>query len=97
MTAKKSHGEKVRNRIIAAGVTLWPNVSARAIAAKIGLTHSGILYHFEDANAMLDAIAAHAVENGNSRVIAQLITSRHPAVASMSQRERRQHLAAACG
>jgi AcrR family transcriptional regulator len=94
-----SHGERVKARILEMGVRLWrvdPSyVSARRIGIELGMTHSAVLYHFGHSAAMVDAIAAHAVERGESRVIVSLIGMQHKAVASMSDAARLQHMRAA--
>lgn len=85
-----SKGEETKLVMLAAGVKLWPNVTARAIARKIGLTHSAVAYHFKDD--LLDQVAAHAVVTGNSKVITQLIATNHKAVRKLSLAERMKHL-----
>lgn len=87
---KKS--EKTKKRILDTGAKMWPEVSARAIARRIGMTHAAIAYYFTDD--LKDAIAAHAVQMGNSRVIAQLIASKHKAVRGLSAEDRAKHMAA---
>jgi AcrR family transcriptional regulator len=92
-----THGEKVKARIIAAGLELWrsnsASVTARGIGAKLDMTHSAILYHFGTANGLRNAIAAEAVRIGDSLIVPQLITARHPAVAEISINQRREFLA----
>ena len=84
---------KVRKSILDIGVKLWPNVTAREIARQLDMTHPNISYHFGDK--LKDAIAAHAVDIGNSRVIAQLIATKHKAVRKLSAIERQRHMDAA--
>lgn len=87
---KKSAGEKTREKILNAGVALWPDVSALAVAHAAGLTHPAVLYHFPDGT-LKDAIAEHAVDVGESRVIIQLIAADHKAIKSLSAADRIRH------
>lgn len=93
-----AHGAKVKLRILEMGLTLWridpAFVTARRIGSEIGLTHSAVLYHFKNAVAMKDAIAYHAVRQGESRVIAHLIAARHSSVANMSDADKQRHMTA---
>jgi len=89
------HGAAVRRKILDEGVKLWPSPSARKIAEALGITHSAVLYHFNGMEGLRNAIADHAVINGNSAVIVQLIGANHAAVAQMSDADRQHHLARA--
>lgn len=86
-------GEVMKKKILDAGVKLWPNVTAREIARRIGADHPLVIYHF--GSGLMDAIASHAVDTGNSRVIAQLIATKHKAVRKMDALERQKHMDAA--
>lgn len=90
----------VKTDILRTGVQLWRadvEPSARRIAAELQLSsHAAVLYHFATSVRLRDAIAAHAVAIGESRVIVKLIASGHAAVKSMSDAERVKHLRA-CG
>jgi AcrR family transcriptional regulator len=103
MTGERSnaHGLEVRKRILEMGLTLWrvdpAFVSARRIAHELGLSHSAVLYHFVTSSALRDAIAFHAVKQGESRVIVSLIGMKHPAVASMDDAQRLEHMRYAVG
>ena len=85
---KKS--EITEKLILEEGVKLWPNVSAREIARRIGITHAAISYYFKAD--LKDAIAEYAVLKGKSRVIAQLIATKHKAVRGLTVVERIKHL-----
>lgn len=87
-------GEETKQRILEAGVKLWPNITVRAIAAKLGISHPLICYHF--GKKIEEAIITYAIEAGKSRVIAQLIATKHPAVRKMNPVERQKHLDAVC-
>lgn len=91
MTAEK-HGDQVKRRILEMGLTLWrvdPSyVTARRIGHELGMTHSAVLYHFKHSHAMRDAIAYHAVKEGEPRVMASLILEKHKAVAHLSEAQR---------
>jgi AcrR family transcriptional regulator len=73
----------LKRSILDAGVAMWPDVTARSIARQIGTSHTIVLYHFRDIVGLKAAIAEHAVLTCDSRVIAQLIATKHPAVDSM--------------
>lgn len=94
-----SHGDRVKQRILDMGVQLWradPSyVTAGRIGHELGMTHSAVLYHFGHTAALKDAIAAHAVKQGESRVIVHLIAMQHKSVAFMSDATRLQHMTAA--
>ena len=89
-TVKQSHGDKTRERILNAGVKVWPNVSLSILGRETGLTHAAISYHFP-LEQLRDRVAEHAVAIGASRVIVQLIAEKHPAVAGLSGGERSAH------
>ena len=88
--AKGTKGDVTKLLMLDTGVKLWPNVTARAIARKIGLSHSAVAYHFKDD--LLNQVAAHAVDTGNSKVITQLIATNHKAVRKLSPSDRLKHL-----
>lgn len=85
-----------RQLILSAGVELWAKdpceVTVRRIADALGLSYHAILYHFATVAELRAAIAAHAVEVGNSAVIVQLIAVKHPAIARMHYIDRQAHL-----
>jgi len=93
----RSHGERTRAGIIAAGLALWretsANVSARAIGKATGLTHSAVLYHYGTSDALKDAIAREAVRIGDPVIVPDLIVSKNAAAASISDEDRRRFLA----
>jgi methylmalonyl-CoA mutase cobalamin-binding subunit len=90
----KSHGDKVKLKILDAGVSLWPDVSARSIGRRLNMTHSAVLYHFGDISLLRDAVANYAVEKNKSAIIVSLIAQGHSCVASMSDAERQRHMKA---
>lgn len=87
---KKSAGQKTKEKILNAGLELWPNITLQAVSKATDLTHPGILYHFPNGT-LKEAIAEYAVETGNSKVIVQLILVEHKAVSGMSPSERDDH------
>lgn len=93
MTAASVHGERTKQAILDAGLALWPNVSARGIGKRLGMTHPACLYHFGTSAALKDAIAREAVRIGRADVIRQLIVTGHPAVAHLTVAERQGWLA----
>ena len=79
------HGETIRRKILAAGVRLWAaggesQVTLERVALACNLTHSGVLYHFKSAGRMRHAVACHAIETDESRVIVQLQAINHRAL-----------------
>lgn len=88
-------GRDAKLRILEMGCRLWaanPSyVTARRIANELGMTHSNVLYHFDHSKNLVDAIAFHAVKEGDSRVITHLIAARHSAVLSMSPADKTKH------
>lgn len=100
MANKTKHGERVRFKIIEAGIQLWTdgghsNVTARKIGERIGMTHTNILYHFKDTAQLREAIAKHAVDEKNSKVIVHLIALNHSLVSNMNDAERFRHMSVA--
>lgn len=97
MVDDRSHGDRVKAAIIGEGLALWrdnpASVSARKIGARLGMTHSAVLYHFIDVEAMKRAIAAEAVRTACPVIVPQLIAARHPAAAALSSADRRRFLA----
>lgn len=96
-TAKSEAGERTRQTILEMGVRLWrvdpQYVTARRIAQELNLNHATVIYHFKHGETRLrDAVAFHAVKQGDSHVIASLIAMNHKAVASMDQTQRLEHL-----
>ena len=87
---KESHGDKTRKKILEAGVKIWPDITLSKVGRAANLTHAAISYHFPT-HELRDHIAEHAVKTGVSRVIVQLITENHPAVADLSEGERSAH------
>lgn len=82
--------EQIRRDILDMGVKIWPDVTAREIARRLGMSHPNVSYHFGEE--LKDAVAAHAVETGNSRVIAQLIATKHKAIKRLTVLERQKHM-----
>lgn len=89
-----THGDKVKSVILDTGVKMWPNVSARAIGRELSMTHSAVLYHFGDIEALKNAVATRAVELKESAIIVELIAQKHPSIADMTDAERQRHMKA---
>ncbi len=90
VTRKSDKGDRMKKMILDTGVKLWPNVTAREIARRLGVTHPAVGYHFGET--LRDAVAEHAVETGNARVIAQLIVSKHKAARKLSPEARAKYI-----
>lgn len=86
-------GDELRKKILETGLKLWPSVSTCKIAEKIGISHPNVSYYF--GAGLKDAVAEYAVETGASRVIAQLILTKHKAVKNLTASDRKKHMAAA--
>jgi len=87
---KQTHGQKTREKILTAGVKLWPDISLSKVARACGMTHAAVLYHYPG-DSLKGAIATYAVEQRESRVIVQLIAEKHPAIEHLSHGERAAH------
>lgn len=86
---RQTAGEKTREKILNAGLNLWPNVTASTVGRAAGLSHAAVLYHFP--GTLRDAVADHAVATGDSRVIVQLMAAGHSAVDKLSPADRIKH------
>ena len=81
-------GEQTKEAILKAGLELWPDVTPSTIAAKLGITHAAVLYHFPNVK---EAVAQYAVENDCSPVIVQMLATNHKLVRDMPAAERLRH------
>lgn len=81
------HGDRIKKKILDAGVSLWPDVTPSTVARKLEMTHAAVLYHYT-ATALKDAVAVHAVENKNASVIVSLLAMKHKATRDLTQEER---------
>lgn len=92
----RTHGARIRDEILAAGLALWRadpgNVSARQIGRTIGLSHASVLYHFKGVERLRAALAQEAMRIGDPVIVPMLITAKHPAAASLSEDQRRAYL-----
>ncbi len=88
------HGDKIKSKILDAGIRVWPEVTARRIGRELNMTHSAVLYHFGDIKALVEAVSVHAVKVGASAVIVELIAQKHSCVVGMSQAIRQRHMKA---
>ncbi len=87
------HGERVKGTIIQTALALWREggeraVSARAIGKKMGLTHAGVIYHFNGIAGLMDAVKREAIASGDTKIIPQLIVAGDPLVAGWSAADR---------
>lgn len=81
-----------KEKILKAGVSIWPDVTVCAVARAAGISHPLVVYHFPVG--LKDAVAEYAVEKGESRVIIQLLASGHKAAMHLSPAARRRHFEA---
>lgn len=84
-------GKQTKEEILKAGLELWPDVTPSAIAAKLGITHTIVLYHFSNVK---EAVAQYAVDNDCSKVIVQMLATNHKLVKDMPAAERLRHFTA---
>jgi AcrR family transcriptional regulator len=84
-------GEQTKEAILEAGLELWPDVTPSTIAAKLGITHAAVLYHFPNVK---EAVAQYAVDNDCSKVIVQMLATNHKLVKDMPAAERLRHFTA---
>lgn len=87
------NSEKTKKLILEAGLKLWPNITAREIARQVGITHPAVAYHF--GKDLSNAVARYAVEIGDSRVIAQLIATKHEVALNLTAACKAKHMKAA--
>lgn len=81
-------GKQTKEEILKAGLELWPDVTPSTIAAKLGITHAIVLYHFSNVK---EAVAQYAVDNDCSKVIVQMLATNHKLVKDMPAAERLRH------
>ena len=82
-----------RDQIIKTGMDLWRSggeaaVTARGIAAALGITHAGVLFHWKNKGGVAGLraeIAQAAVALNDAGIIRRLIVDRHSAVTDMDQ------------
>lgn len=86
-------GDNLRKRILKAGLKLWPNVTVCNVARELGITHPNVSYYFK--GKLKDAVIKHALEIGDSKIIAQLILNDDKAVRMMPEKIRQQYMKAA--
>ncbi len=92
-----SHGERRREQILLTGLHVWREkgsnaVSARGIGRLLGMTHAAVIYHFKTSEGLRQAVAEYAVRVGDSVVVPQLITSRHPSISGFTPEQRSAYL-----
>lgn len=90
---KQSHGEKTKERILKAGIQLWPYLTLQGVAYLTGISKPAVFYHFPDGS-LKNAVADYAVQVGVSKVVVQLIAAKHSAIKTMSPSERCRHFKA---
>lgn len=81
--------KSTRDKILDAGLKLWPNVTPTTVSKATGISQPNVFYHFPEG--LADAVAAHAVKVGDSHVIVQLMASGHAAVENLSPSDRIRH------
>lgn len=95
------HGDRQKRKILNAGLKLWrqdpARLTLRNVADAVGVTHPSVLYHFKEDGGLRDAVAAHAVDRGDSRIIVQLMAMGHAAVKGLSEADRRRHASVVTG
>lgn len=93
------HSEKIRQRILEAGIKIWHGdpmkVTARNIAKSIDMVHATILYHFGE-KGIRNAVAEYAVQIGDEKIIVQLISNGHPSVSNLPNSKKNKFLKQMC-
>jgi hypothetical protein len=95
MTRKTvQRGNITRYKILKTGLEMWEkdpsSVNAHAISKNMNIVHGTVMYHFPDG--VRNAVALHAVDVGNHKVMAQLIVEGHPAVAGLNPADKKEIL-----
>lgn len=93
---KLRHGDRRRRDLLDAALAIWATdpagVTLRGVARRAGVSHGVVTYHFGSLDGLQADAASLAVSEGHSRVIAQLIATRHPAVRDMDEETRHAHM-----
>jgi len=79
-----------RERILKAGLELWPDITQPAIADKVGITRQGVNHYFP-VDVLKNAIAEYAIETECSHVIVQLMAAKDPIIDKISSADRIRH------
>lgn len=88
---KTKHGDKIKKKILEAGLSVWPNVTPSSVARAAGLkSHASVLYYFHS-DKLKDFIAEYAVQKGDSCVIVQLLAIEHSSIKLMKAKDRLHH------
>lgn len=85
--------KSVKQDALNAGIELWPHITVRSVAKKIGVAHSAVLYHFKSLEQLKNSIATHAIDTHNVGVVSQMIVSDHPMARTLTAKERQSYLA----
>lgn len=92
--SKYIHGERVKASLIQAAIDLWhekgaTGVTARGIGKRVGLSHAGVLFHFDGGiTKLLWEVKCEAIARGDRQIIPQLITAGDPTVAHFTPEQR---------
>lgn len=86
-----------KKTIIEAGVAVWRDqgidkLTLRSIAKLLQITHPAILYHFGTMANLKNAIAQHALQIGETKIIRYLVVTEHSSVASLTQAQKQAFL-----
>lgn len=84
----RDKGVKTREKILRAGLEMWPNVTALGIAKKLTIKHTTVLYHFKDVR---KAVEQHGLDNDISKIIVYLIITNDKRVSNMSDTLKTEH------
>jgi len=81
----------MKNKILDAGLRVYPNVTITRIADDLGASKPAVFYHFR-ADEIKEAVEDYAVEIDDGYVIAQMITAKAEGVAHISDKEKLKYL-----
>lgn len=92
--AKYMHGERQKAAMIQAGIDLFLEggasaVTARGIGKRVGLSHAGVLFHFDNVDDLRRQVKVEAVTRGETQVIQALLVANDPVVAHFTDDARR--------
>jgi AcrR family transcriptional regulator len=90
----KRYGSDVKDKILNKALKMWEqdhnNLTVMGVAKALGMNHANIYHHFPEG--LKDAVAEHAVQTKNTRIVARLIALGHPATDQLCPTERAEYL-----
>ncbi len=81
----------MKDKILKAGLKLYPNVTITSVADMLEVSKPSVFYHYR-ADEIKEAVEEHAVEIDDIQVIAMMITSMNERVDHMSNKDKLKYL-----